>query len=169
VTALAVVEDLQALEDGAGQLDACVPALSIKQFNLHSAPERFDHRVAEAITDRAHRREQSGIDRATRERPRGELSIRYTERLAEEGAETSVGSKGDSYDNALAETINGLYKTELIRRRGPWRTVEQIELATAEWVDWWNGRRLHSAAGHVSPAEFEAAHYDALNAPDPAA
>jgi putative transposase len=97
------------------------------------------------------------------------LSIRYTERLADEGAVTSVGSKGDSYDNALAETINGLYKTELIRRRGPWRTAEQVELATAEWVDWWNQRRLHSAAGHTSPAEFEAAHYDAINAAIPAA
>lgn len=97
------------------------------------------------------------------------LSIRYTERLAEEGAVTSVGSKGDSYDNALAETINGLYKTELIRRRGPWRGVEQVELATAEWVDWWNQRRLHSAAGHTSPAEFEAAHYDGTNAALPAA
>jgi putative transposase len=66
------------------------------------------------------------------------LAIRYSERLAEEGAVTSVGSRGDSYDNALAETVMGLYKTELIRRRGPWRTVEQVELATAEWVDWWN-------------------------------
>jgi putative transposase len=97
------------------------------------------------------------------------LSIRYTERLAEEGAVTSVGSKGDSYDNALAETINGLYKTELIRRRGPWHTVEHVELATAEWVDWWNQRRLHSATGYASPAEFEAAHYDATNAVAPAA
>jgi putative transposase len=82
---------------------------------------------------------------------------------------TSVGSKGESYDNALAETINGLYKTELIRRRGPWRTAEQVELATAEWVDWWNQRRLHSAAGHTSPADFEAAHYDATNTVVPAA
>jgi putative transposase len=75
----------------------------------------------------------------------------------------------DSYDNALAETINGLYKTELIRRRGPWHTVEHVELATAEWVDWWNQRRLHSATGYASPAEFEAAHYDATNAVVPAA
>ena len=97
------------------------------------------------------------------------LLIRYTERLAVEGAVTSVGSKGDSYDNALAETINGLYKTELIRRRGPWRTVEQVELATAEWVEWWNQRRLHCAAGHASPAESEAAHYDATGAVVPAA
>jgi putative transposase len=97
------------------------------------------------------------------------LSIRYTERLAAEGAVTSVGSKGDSYDNALAETVNGLYKTELIRRQGPWRSTEQVELATAAWVDWWNQRRLHGATGDVSPAEFEAAHYHALNATIPAA
>jgi len=83
------------------------------------------------------------------------LSIRYTERLAAEGAVASVGSKGDSYDNALAETVVGLYKTELIRRRGPWRTVDQVELATAEWIDWWNRRRLHSAAHNLPPAEFE--------------
>ena len=84
------------------------------------------------------------------------LSIRYTERLAEAGAVCSVGSRGDSYDNALAETVNGLFKTELIRRRGPWRSLEHVELATAEWVDWWNHTRLHSAIGDVPPAEYEA-------------
>ena len=84
------------------------------------------------------------------------LAIRYTQRLAEAGALASVGSKGDSFDNALAETVNGLYKTELIRRRGPWRTVDQVELATAAWVDWWNNRRLHAACGGIPPAEFEA-------------
>ena len=88
------------------------------------------------------------------------LAIRYSERLAEAGAVTSVGSRGDSYDNALAETVMGLYKTELIRRRGPWRTVEQVELATAEWVDWWNRRRLHSAAANLPPNEFEQRYYD---------
>ncbi len=88
------------------------------------------------------------------------LAIRYTERLAEEGAVTSVGSRGDSYDNALAETVMGLYKTELIRRRGPWRTAEQVELATAAWVDWWNRRRLHSAASNVPPAEYEQRYHD---------
>jgi len=90
------------------------------------------------------------------------LAIRYSERLAEEGAVASVGSKGDSFDNALAETVNGLYKTELIHRRGPWRTVDQVELATAEWVQWWNERRLHGACGDIPPAEFEAAYYRAL-------
>ena len=90
------------------------------------------------------------------------LSIRYSERLAEEGAVTSVGSKGDSYDNALAESVNGLYKTELIRGRGPWRTVDQLELATAAWVAWWNAQRLHGACGDIPPAEFEAAYHQRL-------
>jgi transposase InsO family protein len=87
------------------------------------------------------------------------LSIRYTERLAEAGAVTSVGSRGDSFDNALAETIIGLYKTELIRRRGPWKGLDQVEYATLEWVDWFNHRRLLEPIGHVPPAEFEAAYH----------
>jgi putative transposase len=87
------------------------------------------------------------------------LSIRYTERLAEAGAVTSVGSRGDSYDNALAETIIGLYKTELIRRRGPWKGIDEVEYATLEWVDWFNHRRLLEPIGHVPPAEFEAAYH----------
>jgi putative transposase len=85
------------------------------------------------------------------------LSIRYTERLAEAGAVTSVGSRGDSYDNALAETIIGLYKTELVRRRGPWKGIDEVEYATLEWVDWFNHRRLLEPIGYVPPAEFEAA------------
>jgi putative transposase len=87
------------------------------------------------------------------------LAIRYTERLAEAGAVTSVGSRGDSYDNALAETIIGLYKTELIRRRGPWKGLDEVEYATLEWVDWFNHRRLLEPIGHVPPAEFEAAYH----------
>ena len=97
------------------------------------------------------------------------LAIRYTERLADAGAVTSVGSRGDSYDNALAETVNGLYKTELIRRRGPWRSVEQVELGTARWVHFWNTRRLHSACGDIPPAEFEAAYHQRLQAATEAA
>jgi putative transposase len=89
--------------------------------------------------------------------PEQYLSIRYTERLAEAGAVTSVGSRGDSYDNALAETIIGLYKTELIRRRGPWKGIDDLEYATLEWVDWFNHRRLLEPIGYVPPAEFEAA------------
>jgi transposase InsO family protein len=84
------------------------------------------------------------------------LSIRYTERLAEEHIELSVGSVGDAYDNALAETINGLFKTEVIRKNGPWRSLEQVEFATLEWVNWFNHRRLLSSIGDVPPAEFEA-------------
>ncbi len=87
------------------------------------------------------------------------LAIRYTERLAEAGGVTSVGSRGDSYDNALAETIIGLYKTELIRRHGPWKGIDDVEYATLEWVDWFNHRRLLEPIGHVPPAEFEAAYY----------
>ena len=87
------------------------------------------------------------------------LSIRYTERLAEAGVVTSVGSRGDSYDNAMAESVNGLYKTELVRRRGPWRGLEDLELATLGWVDWYNHRRLSSVIGYVPPAEYEATHY----------
>jgi putative transposase len=86
------------------------------------------------------------------------LSIRYTERLGEAGAVTSVGSRGDSYDNALAETIIGLYKTELIRRRGPWKGIDDVEFGTLEWVDWFNHRRLLEPIGDVPPAEFEAEH-----------
>ena len=90
------------------------------------------------------------------------LSIRYTERLAEAGVETSVGSVGDSYDNALAETIIGLYKTEVIRHRGPWRHIEAVEYATLEWVDWFNHRRLLEPIGYVPPAELEQAYYRQL-------
>ncbi len=87
------------------------------------------------------------------------VSIRYSERLAEAGIEPSVGSKGDSYDNALAETINGLYKAELIHRRAPWKTKEAVELATLEWVSWFNHHRLLEPLGYIPPAEAEANAY----------
>jgi putative transposase len=87
------------------------------------------------------------------------VSIRYSERLAEAGIEPSVGSVGDSYDNALAETINGLYKAEMIRPNGPWRSLEDVEFATLEWVDWFNHRRLLEPIGNVPPAEFEAMYF----------
>jgi len=90
------------------------------------------------------------------------VSIRYSERLAEVGIEPSVGSKGDSYDNALAETINGLYKAELIHRRAPWKTKQAVELATLEWVSWFNHHRLLEPIGYVPPAEFEANYYRQL-------
>ena len=87
------------------------------------------------------------------------VSIKYTERLAEAGIEPSVGSVGDSYDNALAETINGLYKAEVIHRRGPWRSFEAVEIATLEWVDWFNHRRLLAPIGNIPPAEAEDRYY----------
>ena len=86
-------------------------------------------------------------------------SIRYGERLAELGAVPSIGTVGDSFDNALAESVNGLYKTELIKPRGPWKTLDEVEYATAEWVDWFNHRRLYEYCGDIPPAELEAAHY----------
>jgi len=97
------------------------------------------------------------------------LSIKYTERLAEAGIEPSVGSVGDSYDNALAETINGLFKAEVIHRRGPWRSFEAVEYATLEWVDWFNQRRLLEPIGNIPPAEAEANFHAALDRTDMAA
>jgi len=91
------------------------------------------------------------------------VSIRYSERLGEAGIAPSVGSRGDSYDNALAETINGLYKAELIHRRGPWKTRESVELATLEWVSWFNHQRLMGPLGHIPPAEAEANYYSQLD------
>jgi putative transposase len=112
-------------------------------------------------------RRRGGLDGLVHHSDRGSqyLAIRYTERLAEAGAVTSVGSRGDSYDNALAETIIGLYKTELIRRRSPWKGIDDVEYATLEWVDWFNHRRLLEPIGHVPPAEFEAAYWRS-EAPD---
>lgn len=90
------------------------------------------------------------------------LSICYTERLQDVGIEGSVGTTGDSYDNALAESIIGLYKAELIHRRGPWRSLDDVEYATLEWVDWFNHRRLLKPIGHVPPVEFEQDYYKQL-------
>jgi putative transposase len=90
------------------------------------------------------------------------LAIRYTERLAEAGIQCSVGTTGDSYDNALAESIIGLFKTEVIYSRGPWKSVDPVEYATLEWVDWFNHRRLLGPIGHIPPAELEQAYYDQL-------
>ena len=97
------------------------------------------------------------------------VSIKYTERLVEAGVEPSVGSIGDSYDNALAETINGLYKAEIIHRRGPWRSLEAVEFATLEWVDWFNNRRLLEPIGNIPPAEAEERYYAMLEHPAMAA
>jgi transposase InsO family protein len=91
------------------------------------------------------------------------VSIKYTERLAESGIEPSVGNVGDSYDNALAKTINGLYKAEVIHRRGPWRSFEAVEYATLEWVDWFNNGRLLAPIGNIPPAEAEERNYAVLD------
>jgi len=93
------------------------------------------------------------------------VSIRYTERLDAAGAASSVGSVGDSYDNALAETIFGLYKTEVILRNRPWRSIEEVEFATLQWVDWFNNRRLLGSIGNIPPVELEAQYYEKQAAP----
>jgi transposase InsO family protein len=97
------------------------------------------------------------------------LAIRYTERLVEEGIDPPVGSVGDSYDNAMDESIIGLFKTEVIRPGGPWRSLEAVEYATLEWVDWFNNRRLLGPIGDIPPVELEQAYYDSLDAPAMAA
>ena len=97
------------------------------------------------------------------------VSIKYTERLAEAGVEPSVGSVGDSYDNALAETINGLYKAEVIHRLGPWRSFEAVEFVTLEWVHWFNHRRLLEPIGNIPPAEAEDRYYNVMEQPAMAA
>jgi transposase InsO family protein len=121
--------------------------------------------VLDALEQALHDRKPVGKGGLVHHSDRGSqyLSIKYTERLAEAGIEPSVGSVGDSYDNALAETINGLYKAEVIHRRGPWRSFEAVEFATLEWVDWFNHRRLLEPIGNIPPAEAEA-NYDAATA-----
>jgi putative transposase len=124
--------------------------------------------VLDALEQALHDRKPVGKGGLVHHSDRGSqyLSIKYTERLAEAGIEPSVGSVGDSYDNALAETINGLYKAEVIHRRGPWRSFEAVEFATLEWVDWFNHRRLLEPIGNIPPAEAEANYYAATAAMD---
>jgi putative transposase len=93
------------------------------------------------------------------------LAVRYTQRLADAGAVASVGSTGDSYDNALAEAFNSLFKAELLRNKGPWKNIDDLEIAVAEYIDWFNHRRLHGEIGLVPPAELESQHYQHFNAP----
>lgn len=113
---------------------------------------------------RRHGREITGLkhhsDRGVQYR-----AIRYTERLAEAGAVASVGSRGDSYDNALAEAFNSLFKAELVRHRGPWKSIDDLEFAVAEYIDWFNNRRLHSAIGMIPPVESEQGYYDSHHTP----
>jgi putative transposase len=121
--------------------------------------------VLDALEQAIHDRKPVQSDGLIHHSDRGSqyLSITYTERLAEASIEPSVGSVGDSYDNALAETINGLYKAEVIHRRGPWRSFEAVEFATLEWVDWFNNRRLLEPIGNIPPAEAEARYFAMLD------
>lgn len=120
--------------------------------------------VLDALEQALHDRRPNGNKSLIHHSDRGSqyLSIRYSERLAEAGIEPSVGSRGDSYDNALAETINGLYKAELIHRRGPWKTRTSVEMATLEWVHWFNHHRLLESIGYIPPAEAEANYWQLL-------
>jgi len=128
----------------------------------HSMHTEF---VLDALEQALYERQPPPSDPLIHHSDRGSqyVSIRYTERLAEAGIEPSVGSRGDSYDNALAETINGLYKAELIHRRGPWKTREAVELATLEWVHWFNHIRLLEPIGYIPPAEAEANYWRQLD------
>ena len=120
--------------------------------------------MLEALEQALYARQPQGDDALIHHSDRGSqyVSIRYSERLAEAGIEPSVGSTGDSYDNALAETINGLYKAEVIHRCGPWKTAEAVELATLDWVAWFNHQRLLEPIGYIPPAEAEANYYRQL-------
>ena len=121
--------------------------------------------VLDALEQALHNRRPLHCGRLVHHSDRGSqyVSIKYTERLAAAGIEPSVASVGDSYDNALAETINGLYKAEVIHRRGPWRSFEAVEFATLEWVDWFNNRRLMEPIGNIPPAEAEERYYAMLD------
>jgi putative transposase len=120
--------------------------------------------VLDALEQAIYDRRGAGVEDLVHHSDRGTqyLSMRYTDRLAEAGIEPSVGSRGDSYDNAMAESIIGLFKTEVIQRKGPWRHLEGVEFATLTWVDWFNTRRLFGPIGYVPPAEYEANYYAQL-------
>ena len=126
-----------------------------------TAEARF---VLDALEQAIHARRPAQGESLIHHSDRGSqyLSIRYTERLGEAGIAPSAGSVGDSYDNALAETVIGLFKTEVIRRRGPWRSIEPVEFATLEWVDWFNNRRILEPIGNIPPAEAEERYYAEL-------
>jgi putative transposase len=124
--------------------------------------------VLDALEQAIYARCGAGVDALVHHSDRGTqyVSMRYTERLAETGIAPSVGSRGDSYDNALAESVIGLFKTEVIQRKGPWRHLEAVEFATLAWVDWFNTRRLLEPIGYVPPAEYEARYYEQLRRSD---
>lgn len=118
--------------------------------------------VLDALEQAIYDRRAAGVEELVHHSDRGTqyLSMRYTERLADAGIAPSVGSRGDSYDNAMAESIIGLFKTEVIQRKGPWRHLESVEFGTLTWVDWFNTRRLLEPIGYVPPAEYEARYYE---------
>jgi transposase InsO family protein len=124
--------------------------------------------VLDALEQAIYDRRGTGVENLVHHSDRGTqyLSMRYTDRLADADIEPSVGSRGDSYDNALAESIIGLFKTEVIQRKGPWRHLEAVEFATLTWVNWVNTRRLLEPIGYVPPAEYEASYYVHLRRPD---
>ena len=123
--------------------------------------------VLDALEQALHDRSDADQNRLVHHSDQGVqyLSIRYTERLAEAGIEPSVGSRGDAYDNAMAESVIGLYKTELIARKGPWKSLDEVEFKTLEWVDWFNNRRLLEPIGYMPPVEYEAMYYQQQMAP----
>jgi putative transposase len=129
-----------------------------------SASLRTDF-VLDALEQAIYERCGAGVTALVHHSDRGTqyLAMRYTDRLTDAGIEPSVGSRGDSYDNAMAESIIGLYKTEMIQRKGPWRHLEGVEFATLDWVDWFNTRRLLEPIGYVPPAEYEARYYEQLD------
>jgi putative transposase len=124
--------------------------------------------VLDALEQAIYDRRGAGVEHLVHHSDRGTqyLSMRYTDRLVEAGIEPSVGSRGDSYDNAMAESIIGLFKTEVIQRKGPWRHLEAVEFATLTWVDWFNTRRLFGPIGYVPPAEYEANYYAQMQGPE---
>jgi putative transposase len=144
-----------------------IDAYSRRILGWRAAPSMKTALVLDALEQAIWTRQRVGahgdgtLDSVVAHSDRGSqyTALKYGERLAEAGIAASVGSVGDSYDNALAETINGLYKTELIKPRGPWKTVDDVEIATAEWVDWFNHRRLYEYCGDIPPVELETAYY----------
>jgi putative transposase len=127
----------------------------VTDFVLDALEQAIYDRCGAGVADLVHH-----SDRGTQY-----VSMRYTERLAEAGIAPSVGSRGDSYDNALAESVIGLFKTEVVQRKGPWRHLEAVEFATLDWVDWFNTRRLLEPIGYVPPAEYEAHYFEHLRRP----
>ena len=146
-----------------------VDAFARRILGWRSGPSMTTQLVLDALEQAVwtrHRDGRGGFDDLVHHSDRGSqyTSIKLSERLGEAGIAASVGAVGTSYDNALAETINGLFKTELIKPRSPWRTSDEVEFATAEWVDWFNNRRLYQYCGDIPPADLEALYYDAESA-----